>query len=385
MIADFYVKDQSLKVKTAFSTRKGKGEYCCGATPYGYQKNPEDKNELLIVEEEAEIIRRIFDLTIQRYRKMEICQILNNEGVPTPLQSMRNRQKSHKNENPSRGMQWNRDMIRKILEDKNYIGCMVYGKTWIPDPGTGKEEHVPRDCWKVIENHHEPIVSKETFEKAQAVQIRHIHKSRYDKTQTVLSGYLKCGNCKRRLTGSSNERGHIYYSCPNSRGKEDTGCFCGKADNRIIEQLVLEKIRAYLQKNINLGQLQQSVKKQHQDSLKEYQEERRNCEKRQEQMKQQNLKNYESYRNGDLTREQFTRKKKKLDKEKGALQKQIQELEEQIRKEGEILQKSIPVEKMTEFIGCEELTADMLEEYVEEVFVYDNGRVEVKWKEMKEN
>ena len=102
-------------------------------------------------------------------------------------------------------------------------------------------------------------------------------------------------------------------------------------------------------------------------------------------MKQQNLKNYESYRNGDLTREQFTRKKKKLDKEKGALQKQIQELEEQIRKEGEILQKSIPVEKMTEFIGCEELTADMLEEYVEEVFVYDNGRVEVKWKEMKEN
>lgn len=47
---------------------------------------------------------------------------------------------------------------------------MVYGKTWIPDPGTGKEEHVPRDCWKVIENHHEPIVTKETFEKAQAVQ-----------------------------------------------------------------------------------------------------------------------------------------------------------------------------------------------------------------------
>ena len=58
-------------------------------------------------------------------------------------------------------------MIRKIVDDKTYIGCMVYGKTKIPDPGTGKEVPVPRKQWKVMENHHEPIVSKEVFEKAQ--------------------------------------------------------------------------------------------------------------------------------------------------------------------------------------------------------------------------
>ena len=72
LIADFYVKDQSVKVKSAVSTRRGKGEYCCGSAPYGYRINPENKKELVIVEDEAEVIRRVFELTNQRYSKMEI-------------------------------------------------------------------------------------------------------------------------------------------------------------------------------------------------------------------------------------------------------------------------------------------------------------------------
>ena len=167
LIADFYVKDQSVKVKSAVSTRRGKGEYCCGSAPYGYRINPENKKELVIVEDEAEVIRRVFELTNQRYSKMEICRLFNEEGVLTPLQSMSRRQKSDSKKAASRGLQWTSDMIRKIVDDKTYIGCMVYGKTKIPDPGTGKEVPVPRNQWKVMENHHEPIVSKEIFEKAE--------------------------------------------------------------------------------------------------------------------------------------------------------------------------------------------------------------------------
>ena len=77
-------------------------------------------------------------------------------------------------------------MIRKIVDDKTYIGCMVYGKTKIPDPGTGKEVPVPRKQWKVMENHHEPIVSKEVFEKAQSLQIRYTKKSKFDRETTLL-------------------------------------------------------------------------------------------------------------------------------------------------------------------------------------------------------
>ncbi len=101
-------------------------------------------------------------------------------------------------------------MIRKIVDDKTYIGCMVYGKTKIPDLGTGKEVPVPRNQWKVMENHHEPIVSKEVFEKAQSLQIRYTKKSKFDRETTLLGGYVKCGNCRRSLTSSSPIHGHIF-------------------------------------------------------------------------------------------------------------------------------------------------------------------------------
>ena len=118
LIADFYVKDQSVKVKAAVSTRRGKGEYCCGSAPYGYRINPENKRELVIVEDEAEVIRRVFELTNQRYSKMEICKLFNEEGVLTPLQSMSRRQKSGSKKASSRGLQWTSDMIRQNRQQK---------------------------------------------------------------------------------------------------------------------------------------------------------------------------------------------------------------------------------------------------------------------------
>ena len=371
-IADFYVKDQSVKLKSAFSTRRSKGEYCCGVAPYGYERNPENKKNLLIVEEEAKVVRRIFDLTIQRYSKMEICRILNEEKVPTPYQAISKRLNWKINEKSSRGMQWVNDSIRKILDDKTYIGCMVYGKTWIPDPGKGKEDH------------HKPIVSKEVFEKVQSMQIRHVSKSRYDRTSTVLTGYVKCGECKNRLTGSKEERGHVYYSCAYSRGKKDTGCFAGKVDNKILEQILLEKIKIYLQQNINQEQMQQAMKKQHEDNIAAYKEEYRDCQKKQDQMKNKSIQNYEAYRAGEITREQFGAAKKQLEEEKDILRKRIQEVEELIHNEKEILVKrNIPVEQMIEFMGYDKLTREMLEEYVEEILVYDDGKMEIKWKELK--
>ena len=318
LIADFYVKDQSVKVKATVSTRRGKGEYC------------------------------------------------REEGVLTPLQSMSRRQKSDSKKAASRGLQWTSDMIRKIVDDKTYIGCMVYGKTKIPDPGTGKEVPVPRNQWKVMENHHEPIVSKEVFEKAQSLQIRYTKKSKFDRETTLLGGYVKCGNCRRSLTSSSPVHGHILYSCAYSKGKEDTGCFAGKADNKMLEHIVLAEIKAYLRQNISQEQMQQSMRKQHEDSIEAYKTESADCEKCQEQIKIQNRQNYEKYHEGQMNQKQFMEAKKQLEEERERLQKRVQELAELINAEKDILmKKNVPVEQMLKYLGYENLTREMLEEYVQ--------------------
>ena len=274
-------------------------------------------------------------------------------------------------------------MIRKIVDDKTYIGCMVYEKTKIPDPGTGKEVPVPRNQWKVMENHHEPIVSKEVFEKAQSLQIRYIKKSKFNKDTTLLSGYVKCGNCRRNLTGSSRVHGHILYSCAYSQGKENTGCFAGKADDKMLEHMVLAEIKAYLRQNISQEQMQQSMRKQHEDNIEAYKAENADCEKRQEQIKAQNQQNYEKYHEGQMSREEFLSEKKQLEEEKERLERRKKELEELISGEKEILlKKNIPVEQMMEFLGYEKLTEEMLEKYVDGIYVYDDGKVEVEWKKI---
>ena len=102
---------------------------------------------------------------------------------------------------------------------------------------------------------------------------------------------MKCGNCRRSLTSSSPVHGHILYSCAYSKGKEDTGCFAGKADNKMLEHIVLAEIKAYLRQNISQEQMQQSMRKQHEDNITAYKAESVDCGRRQEQIKAQNQQN----------------------------------------------------------------------------------------------
>ena len=197
----------------------------------------------------------------------------------------------------------------------------------------------------------------------------------------MLSGYVKCGNCRRNLTGSSRVHGHILYSCAYSQGKENTGCFAGKADDKMLEHMVLAEIKAYLRQNISQEQMQQSMRKQHEESIEAYKTESADCEKCQEQIKIQNRQNYEKYHEGQMNQNQFMEAKKQLEEERERLQKRVQELDELINDEKEILmKKNVPVEQMLKYLGYENLTREMLEEYVQGIYVYDDGRVEVEYK-----
>ena len=103
-----------------------------------------------------------------------------------------------------------------------------------------------------------------------------------------------------------------------------------------------------------------------------------------EQIKTQNLQGYEEYRNGEITRDQFASTKTQLEKEELNLQKRIQEVENLIGDEKEILlKKNIPVDQMIEFMGFEKLTPEVLQKYVKAIYMHDDGRIEMCWKELK--
>ncbi len=384
LVADFYVKDQSAKVKAAYEARRREGNYSCWLAPYGYEVNPEDRSDLLIVEEEAAVVRRIYELASERYRRVEICRILNKEGIPTPSQSMRKRGVNVAKQ--SCGTQWTEWMVVRILEDRTYIGCMVYGKTHVKDPGSKKEIYVPKSCWKVIENHHKPIVSKELYEKVQTRKVRgNNNRGKYSKGHTIFNGYLKCGSCGGTLRAGRMVKGHVSYSCGRSREKDETDCFSGLLDNRILEYVVLDKIKEYLQSNISEEQIQHSIKIQHEDKITAYEEEIHKCKNELESIKKQNLQNYEEYRTGKLSREQFAIEKKQLEEEKTVLENKIQDTEALLISEEKRTEPraNIIVDQMTDALKAEKLTGEMLERYVKEIIVYNDGRIVMKWKELE--
>ena len=105
--------------------------------------------------------------------------------------------------------------------------------------------------------------------------------------------------------------------------------------------------------------------------------------KRQEQIKIQNRQNYEKYHEGQMNQKQFIEVKKQMEEERVRLQKRVEELEKLINGEKEILmKKNVPVEQMLKYLGYEKLTREMLEEYVQGIYVYDDGRVDVEWKSL---
>ena len=125
------------------------------------------------------------------------------------------------------------------------------------------------------------------------------------------------------------------------------------------------------------------VRKQHEDSIEAYKTENADCEKRQEQIKIQNRQNYEKYHEGQMNQKQFIEVKKQMEEERVRLQKRVEELEKLINGEKEILmKKNVPVEQMLKYLGYEKLTREMLEEYVQGIYVYDDGRVDVEWKSL---
>ena len=365
-VAQQEVENTSAYVKKGLKMKMKRGELVGFSRCFGYDRDKET-GELKIVESEAETVRHIFDRYLQGAGGTVIARELNEEGILTY---------NH--------CQWTCSIILNIIKNEKYMGDMLQGKTYTVDPiskrrlpNNGEEDKF------YVEGHHEPIVSEETFEKAQSLQVRHVRKSKFDKDITLLSGYVKCGNCRRNLTGSKKLHGHILYSCAYSQGKEDTGCFAGKADDKMLEQIVLAEIKAYLRQNISQEQMQQSMREQHEDNIQEYKLESQECENRQEEIRIQNRRNYEKYHEGQMDQKQFMEAKKQLEEEKERLQRRGQELDELINGEKEILmKKNVPVEQMLKFLGYEKLKQEMLEEYVQGIYVYDDGRVEVEWKEL---
>ena len=239
IINDMYSRDNSKKIKAALKSKQLEGKWVGGCPPFGYMVDPNDKNHLVINENEAVIVRKIFSLALQGKSKNQIINQLFDEKIPTPS-IIRNINRTCKY---SELGYWNTTTIKTILTNALYTGDMVQNRRKRISYKVRNIVANDKIEWIVVPNTHEALISKKDFQEVQRL-LKVNTGLRYEKKiRGVFDGLIYCGECKSRmvLQGSN---GGCYYTICNTYKKYSKLKLCTthsynyrKLENEIIEKL----------------------------------------------------------------------------------------------------------------------------------------------------
>ena len=187
---DMYAKDISKKIKSVKRDKQRKGQFIGGKPMYGYKMHPTEKNKIVIDEEAAPVVRRIFALALSGISCRKIATTLNEEGVPTPATYCGWKVG---NPGPYTGL-WSSERISEMLKNETYIGNMVQGRMVKISYKSKKCLRQSPENWVVVEGTHEPIIDPETFQKVLMLvnSRKHTRSRTYD---FLLKGLIFCHEC----------------------------------------------------------------------------------------------------------------------------------------------------------------------------------------------
>ena len=240
---DMYAKDISKKIKSVKRDKQRKGQFIGGKPMYGYKMHPTEKNKIVIDETAAAVVRRIFTMALDGLSCRKIAATLNEEGIPTPA--------TYANlpvgkPGPYTGL-WSSERISEMLQNETYIGNMVQGRQVKISYKSKKCLKQDRDNWVVVENTHEPLIDRETFQKVRMLvnSRRHTRSRTYD---FLLKGMIFCHECGyplavlNRRNAAGEER--LFFVCRTYQRFTKAGvCTCHSIKEQTVTEAVLEKVR----------------------------------------------------------------------------------------------------------------------------------------------
>jgi DNA invertase Pin-like site-specific DNA recombinase len=260
---DMYAKDISKKISSVKHDKQRKGLFIGGKPVYGYKMHPTEKNKIVIDEDVAPIVQRIFGMALDGMSCRQIAVQLNNEGIPTPATYAGLTVSAP---GPYTGL-WSSERVSDMLQNETYIGSMVQGRTRKINYKSKKCIKQDRRDWVVVEGTHEPLIDRETFEKVR-VLINSRRRTRSRTYDFLLKGLIFCHECGyplaviNRKMASGEDR--LIFVCRTYQRFTKAGvCTSHTIKVESVTQAVMEKMRevcgAYLQADRLLPQAQREV------------------------------------------------------------------------------------------------------------------------------
>ena len=241
LVNEWYLEDLSENIRKTFDSKRKQGLHVGSFVCYGYKRSPENKNKLIIDDEAADVVRFIFNLYEQGNGVTKIAMILNDKGILTPTKYKQSKGINFKNQGKNIEY-WCEPTVSKILKNEMYIGNLVQGYNKKISYKSKKMVTQPKSEWIVVENTHEPIITKEQFYKVQEI---FKSKSRRCKNGEVhvFASKLVCQDCGTKLYKCKNDRGYVYFSCKGSKKLYGHSCTTHSIGYENLKKLVAEKIR----------------------------------------------------------------------------------------------------------------------------------------------
>ena len=384
---EWYAKDTSNKIRAIFRSRMQDGKRCSGAIPYGYKRDPEDKNHLLIDEEAAKVVRRIYQMVIDGMGSQAIANQLTADNVLIPSayleQSEHGESRNHSYHDPCR---WNCTAVSYILDKQEYMGHTVLGKTICENFKAKKRRKARPDELIIFENTHEPIIDAETWHLVQKLRRRTRRKLANGSYSHRLSGLVYCADCGKRLSYSSPQSQHrpdgktydadSSFRCPTYKSMYGE-CTMHYIKSSTLDKLVDEavrKIARYVLRNEQafLEQVRVLTSADQKQTQSEDKKELVNIKKRIAELDNYIKRLYEGNASGKIPDRQFEKLMAQYDSEQQELEERVKEIEasiHEIQQESENGQQFVRL--VQKYRDLTEIDQTALNEFIDKVVVHE--------------
>lgn len=259
LINDSYCRDLSVKIRSHLAVKRKNGEFIGAFACYGYLKDPENKNQLVIDTYARSVVQDIFRMKINGYSQYKIAEVLNEQGILSPMEYKRSigvRFETSFKVNPK--ALWSAKAVSRILTNEAYTGVLVQGKQTTPNHKVKVRQTVEEKDWVRIENAHTPLIDPCLFEIVQTLLERDTRTSPKAESVFPLSGLLYCGDCGQPMVrktttyslkgaGDFPSKKYAYFVCQGQSSEKS--CSWHRIREKELLDAVLQSVNLHI-KNV---------------------------------------------------------------------------------------------------------------------------------------
>ena len=386
LINDAYCRDISIKIRSHMDIKRRNGEYIGAFAAYGYLKDENNKNHLVIDEYAADVVRDIFSMKLCGMSQQAIADKLNADGILSPIQYKKSigvglNSSFQKSLKPK----WSYNAVLRILKNEVYTGTVVQGKCTTPNYKIKKRIHKDEADWIRVEDMHDAIIPKSDFDIVQEILLRDTRVAPEQSEVFPLAGMVYCADCGEpmvRKTVPAGDKRYVYYVCSGNK-KDKTKCRTHNISEKKLMQGVLEVVQNHIGTMISTAYAVEKIHKapnskpdvvKLEDRIMKLHEEAEACNNR-----KMNL--YEDYKDGILSREEYSMLKDKYQAQMAEIEKSIASIEadrDGILANGTGRQEWI--EKLKKYEGVTELDRELVTFLIDRIEVIDPDTIQVTYR-----